>query len=485
MRGRRGAAPGITASPTMVGALTVMVVILAVFLAYNANNGLPFVPSYRVSVVVPDADQLVPGNEVRIGGVRIGQIEAIEPEADADGNYSARLDLKLDSDVDPLPRDSTLIVRARSALGLKYLEIDRGTSSKGYPAGSVIPVSAATPAPVEIDQVLSTFDAPTRTAIQQNLFEFGNALAGRGPDLNAALGKLPAVLRYLQPVMRNLASNHTQLSRFISASAAAAAEVAPVAETQGQLFVNLDITFTALAKVARPFIQQTISETPPTFAVAQRAFPVIRPFLDHSAQLFADLQPGVRQITASAPTIANTLETATPVLADSPILNEQLAPTTAALLDFNNNQTVRDGLARLRQTTDIFGPAVRFITPAQTVCNYATLLFRNAASLFSKGADGGRWQRFTVFDPPKGPNNEGGVASAPANGGGSSDIRNFLHINPYPNTAAPGQPHECEAGNEPFKVGHTEIGSPPGNQGTVTDAQPGSADEGAGTGGTP
>ena len=67
---RRGA--GLAASPTMVGALTVMVVILAVFLAYNANNGLPFVPAYRVTAQVPNADTLVPGNEVRVGGVRVG-----------------------------------------------------------------------------------------------------------------------------------------------------------------------------------------------------------------------------------------------------------------------------------------------------------------------------------------------------------------------------------------------------------------------------
>jgi len=457
----------------MVGALTVMVVILAVFLAYNANTGLPFVPTYRVSVILPDAAQLVPGNEVRIGGVRVGQIEDVQPVADGDGNYSARLDLKLDSDADPLPKDSTVIVRARSALGLKYLEITKGTSSEGYPAGSVIPESAAHPEPVEIDQVLSTFDAPTRTAIQQNLFEFGNALAGRGPDLNAALGELPRTVRFLRPVMRNLGSNNTQLERFITASAAAAAEVAPVAEVQAQLFVNLDTTFTALAKVARPFIQETISETPPTFAQATQSFPVIRPFLDHSAQLFTDLQPGVREIAATAPTIANTLETGTPVVAASPQFNEQLPPTAQALLEFNNNQNVRDGLSRLRQTTDILGPTLRFVTPAQTVCNYGSLLFRNAASLFSEGSGGGTWQRFTVFQPPAGPNNEGQVASGPANGGPGSEPGNFLHINPYPNTAAPGQPFECEAGNEPYKVGQQVIGNVPGNQGTETDGQPG------------
>ena len=38
----------------MVGAVTTLIVIVAVFLAYNANSGLPFVPVYRVSVEIPE-----------------------------------------------------------------------------------------------------------------------------------------------------------------------------------------------------------------------------------------------------------------------------------------------------------------------------------------------------------------------------------------------------------------------------------------------
>ena len=134
------------------------------------------------------------------------------------------------------------------------------------------------------------------------------------------------MLRYLEPVMTNLSAPDTGLERFISASAAAAAEVAPVAEVQAELFVNLDSTFTALARVARPFIQETISETPPTFAVAERALPTIRPFLDHSAELFTELEPGVDALARYAPPIADTLETGTPVLSDSPQLNRELVP---------------------------------------------------------------------------------------------------------------------------------------------------------------
>ena len=470
---RRGAIAGITASPTMVGALTVMVVILAVFLAYNANNGLPFVPSYRVSVEVPDADLLVPSNEVRIGGVRVGVVEAIEPQQDEDGNVSARLDLKLDKDVDPLPKNSTFVVRARSALGLKYLEIVKGDSDKGYQQGATIPISHARPEPVEIDQVLSTFDAPTRTAIQRNLFEFGNALAGRGPALNEALGKLPSVLENLQPVMENLSSPDTNLARFVQALAATSREVAPVAETQAQLFVSLDTTFTALEQVARPFIQDTISETPPTLDAATQALPVVRPFLAHSTTLFTELQPGVKTLAETAPVLDSAIETGIPALRGTPALNRQLGPTALALQRFNDDDGVRSGISRLDQTVNILGPTVRFVTPAQTVCNYGTLLFRNFKSALAQGSNGGRWQRITVFEPPAGPNSEGSYADAPANGG-SNDPDNYLHYNPYPNTAAPGQKFECEAGNEPYAVGQQVIGNPPGNQGTTTADQPGS-----------
>ena len=46
---------------------------------------------------------------------------------------------------------------------------------------------------------------------------------------------------------------------------------------------------------------------------------------------------------------------------------------------------------------------------------------------------------------------------------------NFLHVNPYPNTAVPGQTKECEAGNEPFLVGKQVIGNVPGTQSATTE----------------
>jgi hypothetical protein len=157
------------------------------------------------------------------------------------------------------------------------------------------------------------------------------------------------------------------------------------------------------------------------------------------------------------------------VLADADELNDELPPTAQTLFDFSQDPGVLAGLDRTTRGFDVLSPTLRFITPAQSVCNYATLLFRNASNLLSLGDGIGTWQRFIVFAPPSGPDNEGIPSAAPADGGG--DPNNFLHVNPYPNTAAPGQPRECEAGNEPFLPGQQVIGNLPGNQGTGTEDQ--------------
>ena len=176
---RRNSA-SIAANPVLIGAATTLVIVVSVFLAYNANSGLPFVPTYSLKADVPSAAQLVKGNEVRLGGARVGVVDEITPRQLPNGRVVARLSLKLETTVKPLPIDSKLLIRPRSALGLKYVEITRGTSAKGFADGGKVGLGNATPQPVEFDEVLSTFDDATRKAIRSNTLEFGDALAGRG-----------------------------------------------------------------------------------------------------------------------------------------------------------------------------------------------------------------------------------------------------------------------------------------------------------------
>jgi virulence factor Mce-like protein len=467
------------ASPVMVGALTVLIALVALYLAYNANHGLPFVPTYDVTAEVPNSEDLFPNNEVRIGGIRVGVIDKVDAVQQDNGGVYAKLHMKLDKGIGPVPVDSTVVVRPRSSLGLKYLQLTPGHSSQTYPSGATMPLTAARPAPVELDDLFNTFDTPTRVGIQGNLQEFGNALAGRGADLNDAIGSLRNFSDSATPVMKNLASMRTNFGGFWRSLELTSAEVAPVGQQQADFFKGLDETFGGFARVAYPYLQDTISKSPPTEDAVSADLPALRPFFGHSANFFHELQPGIHALAVNSTDLAVGISRGVPALAASPKLNAQLAPTAQSLLGFQNAPGVLNGLDLLSSTNNYLDSPLAFITPSQTVCNYLTLLFGNAASIGSNGDGIGTWTRALAFTPPTGKNNEGSPAGAPANGpSDASDIfpgrqgANHLHYNPYPNTAAPGQTRECEAGNEAYVKGQTVIGNSPGNQGTSTFGQP-------------
>jgi len=454
MRNRSGL-QGVASSPILVGAVTVLVVIVAVFLAYNANNGLPFVSTYNLKALVPNADALVQGNEVRIGGVRVGVVRSVTPIETGDGEQAAELSLSLDQNAEPLPLDSTIAVRPKSALGLKFLQITPGDSEQGYQAGETIPVTAATPEPVDIDEFFDIFDEPTRKAIRKTQAGFGNALAGRGPQINEAIGALRRLAENGQPVLRTIVAPSSNFAGFWRSLEALAATVAPVAETQASMFVALDRTFVAFARVSRPYIQETIAKSPPTLDAANEDLPVLRPFLRESERFFAALKPGAKALARTSPVIAESLRAGIPALNRTPTLNRELQPTAEALLAFQEAPGVFEGLDLLVDSNKLLKPSLRYIAPTQTICNYVTLTFENLALSNVQGNDSGHWLNVLGFEVPDGVNSESGPAAAPANG---KERDNHLHYNPYPQTGAPGQSRQCEAGNEKYSPSQTVIG---------------------------
>ncbi len=477
---RRRGATAIASNPVLVGVATTLVIVVAVFLAYNANQGLPWVPSYRLQAEVPVASSLVKGNEVRIGGLRAGVVDKIAPVQLDNGSVMAKLDLKLETRIKPLPVDSTIIVRPRSALGLKYVELTRGRSSSGFPEGGTIPLKNATPQPVEFDEFFGMWDRPTRIGNQQNLRGFGDAFAGRGVDLNRAIQELVPLVQNAVPVLSNIANPQTNFRRFFASQSRAAIITEPVAAQLGSLWANLSLTLAAFADVARPFLQDTITKGVGGQEQAIETFPKLRPFFDANGEFFATLQPGTRALSKAAPELARGFEQGVKGLAGSPAFNRRLSTFLGDFEDFASDPIVPIGFRDLSELVRALDPTISHITPAQTVCNYISLFFRNAASILSDGDGNGTWLRFMVITTPVGPdggpapNGEGGPSAAPANGGGrliTGFDPNYLHVNAYPNTAAPGQERECEAGNETYARNKQAIGNVPGNQGTETDEQ--------------
>jgi virulence factor Mce-like protein len=370
MRGRRGTG-SIAASPVLIGATTVLVALVAVFIAYNANSGLPFVPTYELNAELPSGGKLVKGNEVRVGGFRVGVVKEIKPDVkvvNGERRSIAVATLSLDKTMEPLARDSKLRVRPRSALGLKYVELQPGTGRATYQAGDTIPVKQASE-PLEFEDLFSTFDADTRPHMQNATEGFGNAFAGRGQSLNRAIEALNPFFRSLTPVMRNLSNPDTELDQFFLQIGRASAQAAPVAETQALLFTDMADTFAAISANPRA-LQDTIEKSEPTMSTSIQSFQVQRPFLADFTDLSSRLRPAAAELPRSLPAINSAFRVGTPVLPRTVELNENLESALVEAEDLFENPNTLLALRDLNTALTVSRPAIEFIAPYQTVCNY-------------------------------------------------------------------------------------------------------------------
>ena len=450
-----GSGPSLASSPILIGAVTFLVTIIAVFLSYNANEGLPFVPTYDVSVQVPDAAGLVPGNEVRIGGKRVGTVSTIGARTGPDGVF-AKLALKLDTTAEPLYTGARVTVRPRSPLGLKYLEIVPHRRGRKLAANQTLPLRQAREV-VDLDQVLDALDQPTRRSLQLMTAGVGGGVAGRGADFNEILVAAPPLMRGIERVSANLADPRTGLSGALRGVESTVAEVAPVADELGSLVRASDVTAGSLASVA-PELQDVLEALPETETIGTRALERTRPVLADARALVHDIRPGTRVLASAATDLHEAIQVGIPVVRRALGLSERLEAALEAVRVLASDPQTRGALDRLLLTLRSALPTVRFVLPAQTVCNYLGLWTRNVPSTISEGDDSGTWFRTLV------------VANTDEFRARAEPSPN-LHVNPYGYTAAPGQPHECEPGNEPYLPGQ-RIGHVPGNQGTKTEKTP-------------
>ena len=466
---------GFVSSPVLIGAVTVLVAIVAVFLAYNANNGLPFVPRYSLHVRVRDAEELTQNAEVHMaGGSLVGHVTSITPTRDAAGQPIAVLNLALDKSIEPLPANSTWDIRLKGTIGLKFLQVTPGDSTKTLANGATVPVSL-TSSEVDLDQVLDMYNAPTRAGVVAATEGYGEGLAGRGADLNDAIHAFLPLVTDLGPVAQNLASRKTDFGGFFRGLERFSAAVAPVAQQQASLYVNLATTFTALAGVAYPFLQDWISQTPPTFQTVINQAPTIEPFVTDTALLFQELKPGFETLPESEPVLAQAeeigLRNLPPTYTGPNSLNAELTSLANSLANYSGNQTVQAGLDRLTLTAQALRSPLQFLAPVQSTCNYATLFLRNTASLLSDPVATGTRLRFNLVAIDDVP----GAESVPSQkiyttpDTSTADAHGPVHVNPYPYTASPGQPDACAAGNEPYSGASALIGNPSRLLGTRTE----------------
>jgi phospholipid/cholesterol/gamma-HCH transport system substrate-binding protein len=459
---RRPHASGLASQPALLGAIAVLMSMVAIYIVYNANAGLPFVPTYDVRAVIDDAEHMGKTGDVRMAGVLVGKVGGRHLEVLPDGTTRAVLDLALDRWMDPLPADSQIRMRAMSTLGSSYVEIVPGRSPQPLRGDPPTIHSDHAPPEISFSDSLEAFDKQTRGRFGRWLGGAGDTLAGRGPDVNAIVAVAPHAMRHLDGAGRVLAADSTDLGGFIDGFLRFSRALEPVAAQQAQFVRGLDATFGPLASASQDVAAATAA-APPLFDAGIRGLPAQSRMVRATSDLFATLRPGLHALSGASADVEAMAEGSPRAFDSVARLSPFLADTGRALSSLGREPVTVPALSTALGTFEALRPTLDDLAASQVVCNYPGVALRNLMSVLSEGTPNGNFFGVGAALVLPGPDGEAGPAAAPANGPPDRPD-NYLH-----STVTPVTGSECEPGNEDFKGGAQAIGHAPGTQQARTD----------------
>jgi ABC-type transporter Mla subunit MlaD len=134
---------------------------------------------------------------------------SLAPDSDSAGG--ALVKMTLDSKFAPLRRGTKATIREKGFLGNMYVDVTPGADG-GQPiaSGGSLPIED-TAAPVDLDQVMDTFDPATRAKIKTLTLEGAKSLDNRGTDVNHILSDLPATSAQLADAAGSIDQSQQQL----------------------------------------------------------------------------------------------------------------------------------------------------------------------------------------------------------------------------------------------------------------------------------
>lgn len=427
-------------STLAIGGAAILVLAIASLIGYRAADTVPGREYYNLQAEFEQADNLSNHYEVRVGGLRAGQI--LKPRV---RNGKALVDVRLDKKFAPLKSDSRMQVRLRSAVGVRYLEIIPGTKGTPLAEGDLIPTENQNEN-VALDQVLGTLDATTRTKAQTFLDELGTGAADNGADINLALKKLTPFLKDVQTLAKPLLEQEGITSRFIRNTAAGVGAFDGIRQT----FVA---TFDPAERALKPFaddadqIGETLDEATPTLNQLSSQLPQVDRLVAAVNGLAQDGRPALQQAPAALRETTRLAKGSRPALRQAKttlnLAKGAVDPTINVL------QTLQPQLARIDKPLDDIAPVLEQLR--LHACAIPSF-FSTWANWLRHGSDKFTGIRFypavNPFDELAGSGRLPGQTSGPSileDGTGGTGSRKGIRVNPYPAPCVGGFNAEGEA----------------------------------------
>ncbi len=282
----KGSAPSRGVTPAriaVIAALAVAVIVLAV-VYFSGSSG------HKYTLVFQNAGQLVPDNQVLIGGSPAGSVESIEL---SDDNL-AEVHVEVEQE---LHEGTTATIRATSLSGVAnhYVSISPGpNSSPALDDDDEIGLGSTT-TPIDIDQLFNTFPPSVRRGLAD--FIKGNAATfdGHGESGNEAFEYFGPVLNRTDAFVKELNADQRLLEQFIVSTAKLSTTIAQRGDQLSGAISNANTAFTALADQNVAF-DQTLRRLPPVMRQANTTFVNLRAALDDLDPLVETAKPATKNL---------------------------------------------------------------------------------------------------------------------------------------------------------------------------------------------
>ena len=293
--------------------LTAVALLATYIIVQNQRLRIPLLEEkpFELKAELSTAQAVTPGQgqTVRVAGVRVGDISAVDYE---DGHAVVTMDI--DRKFLPVYRNATILLRPKTGLKDMFLELDPGTNTNPssdddeFQNGDTVPLANTAP-DTNVDEVLAALDTDTRAYLRLLLTQGGQGLNDRGQDLGKLLGSLG-------PINRGLARLNT--------------EVAKRKENLRTLIHNMNLLFGTVGQDGEGIEQLVSASNQALGAIASQA-----PDVERAVSL-----------------LGPTLRTTRVALTKTDELATELGPAINSLRPFARKlKPINDSLAKLAKTT--------------------------------------------------------------------------------------------------------------------------------------
>lgn len=276
---------------------------------------------YKVNAVFSTAAAVTPGQgqSVTIAGVEVGLIGGVQLE-----HGRAVVQMDIFKRYAPIYRNATVLLRPRTPLKDMYLALDPGTRSAGkVPAGGTIGIANTQP-DIDVDQILDSLDADTRTYLL--LLLSGGAQAFNGPGAKggkpsaATVAQLRAIFKRFGPLDRDtqnftslLASRSSELRRAIHNLDLVAGSLGGVDNQLASLVRESNTNFTAIASEDKN-LEAGLSLAPSALRQTASTLTDVQSFATQSGEALQKLAPFAKELAPALKAIQPLAKTTTPVI---------------------------------------------------------------------------------------------------------------------------------------------------------------------------